>query len=198
MTLPLGIAHHWGDATGGALPLMEFTLTRLWQTQRHKTLTLVGYHEMGGVRGALDQFAEEQARKLTDTPARLLDQVLLKLVRFSAGDASLATRQPVLNKDVSAAEWKVIQDLSKARLTINDKSPTGEPYAELVHESLIMAWRRLRSLVNDNADFLKWLARVQQRAEDADPLPEAGIEEARRWRRCSKPFPSYSSGVPFV
>jgi len=35
--------------------------------------------------------------------------------------ASLATRHPVLEKDVSAAEWKVIQDLGNARLaTLGD------------------------------------------------------------------------------
>ena len=65
----------------GSLPLLEFTLTKLWGTQRHRTLTFAGYHQMGGVRGALDRFAEEKAVELTETAAEVLDQVLLRLVR---------------------------------------------------------------------------------------------------------------------
>ena len=42
--------------------MLEFTLTRLWQAQRGKTLTFAGYHAMGGVRGALDRFAEQASR----------------------------------------------------------------------------------------------------------------------------------------
>ncbi len=40
------------DASGGSLPLLEFTLTMLWKAQRQRTLTFAGYDEMGGVDGA--------------------------------------------------------------------------------------------------------------------------------------------------
>ena len=84
------------DAAGGALPVLEFTLTRLWQAQHRKTLTFAGYHAMGGVRGALDRFAEQQAAQLGDTAAELLDRVLLRLVRVPVGSPELATRQRIL------------------------------------------------------------------------------------------------------
>ena len=58
----------------------------------------------------------------------------------------------------------------------------AKPYAELAHESLIKAWRRLHDLVTENAEFLD-LARAgsEQRVAEGDPLPEARIAEARRW-----------------
>ena len=170
------------DAAGGALPLLEFTLTKLWETQRHKTLTFVGYHEMGGVRGALDRFAEEKAAQLAEPAAEVIDRVLLRLVRNPGGGPDLAVRQRVFQSEVSDSEWEVLQRLAEARLVILDAGAADrEPYAELAHESLITAWRRLRDLVAENAEFLSWLARVQQRAADGDPLPEARIAEARRW-----------------
>ena len=61
--------------------MLEFALTRLWETQRHKTLTFEGYHEMGGIGGVLDQVAEEQIAGLTATAAERLDHALIRLVR---------------------------------------------------------------------------------------------------------------------
>ena len=170
------------DAVGGTLPVLEFTLTRLWKTQRRKTLTFAGYHFMGSVRGALDRFAEDQATQLGDTTAAVLDRVLLRLVRVPVGSPDLATRQRVFRSNIPADEWQVLQRLADARLVVRDTSPQdSEPYAELAHETLITAWQRLRDLVKQNAEFLNWLAWVRQRATDDDPLPEARIAEARRW-----------------
>ena len=170
------------DAAGGSLPVLEFTLTKLWETQRHKTLTFNGYHQMGGVRGALNRFADEKTAQLTHTAAHLLDQVLLRLVRTPVGSANLATRQRVFQSEVSSAEWQVVRRLAEARLvTLGTESAGRGPYAELAHESLIAAWQRLNDLVAENAEFLDWLARVGQRAAEGDPLPEERVAEARRW-----------------
>ena len=169
------------DAGGGPLPLLEFTLTKLWETQRRRTLTFVGYHKIGGVRGTLGQFAEEQVAQLTSVAAEVLDRVLLRLVR-TPGGADLAVRQRIFQSEVTSAEWAVVQHLAAARLVVLDAGPAdSEPYAELAHESLIIEWQRLRNLIAENTEFLNWLAWVEQRAADGDPLPEARIAEARRW-----------------
>ena len=171
-----------GDAADGSLPLLEFTLTKLWGTQRRRTLTFAGYRQMGGVHGALDRFANEKAVDLTETAAEILDQALLRLVRTTAGGSDLVTRQRVLQSQFPAAEWNALRRLADARLVIlGTDSADGEPYAELAHDSLVTAWQRLRDLVADNAGFLNWLAWMQQRAAEGDPLPEARIAEARRW-----------------
>ena len=179
---PLLVDKIVSDAAGGALPLLEFTLTKLWETQRRKTLTFAGYYKMGGVSGALDRFAQEKATSLADTATDVLDRALLRLVRTPFGGATLATRERVLQSEIPAAEWEALQRLAEARLVIVSTGVADhEPYAELAHESLITAWRRLRNLVAENAEFLDWLARVQQRAADGDLLLDARIAEARRW-----------------
>jgi len=170
------------DAAGGSLPLLEFTLTMLWKAQRRRMLTFAGYHAMGGVHGALERVAEESAARLAPDAAGILDRVLLKLVRTPGPGPGLVTRQRIAQADVPVGEWDVLQRLADVRLVILDTDAAeGRPYAELAHDSLITAWRRLRDLVTDNGEFLSWLARARQRAAEGDPLPEARISEARRW-----------------
>jgi hypothetical protein len=169
------------DAAAGSLPLLEFTLTRLWHTQRRKTVDFTGYQAMGGVAGALDQFADQQARALAGLGAEVVDRMLLRLVRVAAGDPDLATRQRVYQAQTPPGQWQALRQLAQARLVIVGDDPAAGPCAELAHEALITSWRRLRDLVRDNAEFLDWLAGARRRAEDGDPLPEARIAEARRW-----------------
>jgi len=165
----------------GSLPLLQFTLSRLWQTQRRKTVDFTSYHAMGGVRGALDRFADHQVAKLRGVTGDVVDRMLLRLVRGAAGDVDRFTRQWVYQATLTAAEWQALRHLADARLVILDNDPAGGPYAELANEALITSWTRLNRLVRENADFLGWLAGIQQRAADGDLLPEARIAEARRW-----------------
>jgi WD40 repeat protein len=170
------------DAAEGTLPLLEFTLTMLWKAQRRRTLTFSGYHEMGGVHGALEQVAEESASRLAPDAAEVLDRVLLKLVRTYGPGRALATRQRVTQASVPATEWGVLQRLADARLVLLDTDVAdGKPYAELAHETLITGWKRLHELVADSFEFLTWLSWLRQRAADNELLPQERIAEARHW-----------------
>ncbi len=89
--------------------------------------------------------------------------MLLRLVRIPVGNPELATRHRVLESQVPAVEWQILQQLAGAWLaTLGTDPATGESYAELAHEALITTWQRLTSLVSQNAEFLTWLAWVQQ------------------------------------
>ncbi|HJT03478.1 MAG TPA: trypsin-like peptidase domain-containing protein, partial [Pseudonocardiaceae bacterium] len=169
------------DTGAESLPLLQFTLTRLWETQRRKTLSFIGYHAIGGVSGALDRFAEQQMSTLIDNVVGIVDRVLLRLVRIPAGDPGLTTRQRAYQADLPVAEWQAAQRLADARLAIVDADHDRGPYVELAHEALITSWQRLHDLVRDNAEFLGWLAWIQQRTTEGDLLPEARIADARRW-----------------
>lgn len=169
------------DATNGSLPLLQFTLTQLWPTQRHTILTHTGYVGMGGVPGALDTFADRQLATLPATEAHVVDRVLLWLVRTPPGETELATRQRVYQARVSPREWAVLRHLADARLVITDDDPHTGAHAELAHEVLITAWQRLHRLVRANAEFLGWLATIQHRISDSDPLGDANIAQASRW-----------------
>ena len=178
-----------GDTGSTALPLLQFTLTRLWGTQRRRILSFAGYSSIGGVTGALDRFAEEQLSGLRPETVAVVERLLLRLVRTPAGDAGRTTRRRAYQTDMPAAEWQVAQQLADQRLVTVDRDPEYGPFAEFAHEALIVGWKRLTGVVRENADFLTWLDRLSLRADQSlngtdqvsDPLPEAGIAEARRW-----------------
>jgi hypothetical protein len=47
------------EGSPGSLPLLEYTLTRLWEERRDNQLKLTTYQNMGGIGGTLDSRATE-------------------------------------------------------------------------------------------------------------------------------------------
>ena len=168
------------DAEAESLPLLQFALTRLWETQRCKTLSFDGYHPTGGVSGALDRFAEQQMSTLADDVVGIVERLLVRLVHTPAEDL-VTIRKRAYESVLPAAEWEAAQHLAEARLVIVDTDYDRGPYAELAHEALITSWQRLRHLLRDNTASLGWLAWVQQRVAKGHLLPAARLAEARRW-----------------
>src|SRR6266487_3996226 len=65
----------------GALPLLEFTLDQLVQRRNGRQLTLQAYREMGGVKEALSQHAEETFKALpSDEHRQMAQDIFLRLI----------------------------------------------------------------------------------------------------------------------
>ena len=175
------------DATRGSLPALEFTLTKLWETQRQKKLSFAAYHKLGGVAHALDKYAEGVLGQLTTqrnaANEDFINSVLLRLVRtVDANGMRLTTRERVFRTKVPAAEWDVLQCLAEAELVILDDVTTDHrSCAELAHDCLITEWPRLRDLAVKQVEFSHWLDRMQQYVAETETLPDEEIPEARRW-----------------
>jgi WD40 repeat protein len=168
------------DATSDALPLLQFTLTQLWQTQHRKVLTFAGYHSIGRVTGALDRFAEQQIAALHRDIEQALDATLLHLIRTPPGAPGLTVRQRAFQTDLTAAEWRVARHLADARLATTGQIGDAS-YVELAHEALLTSWQRLQRLIREEGEFLGWLTWIEHRAGEGDDLSESRISEARRW-----------------
>jgi energy-coupling factor transporter ATP-binding protein EcfA2 len=77
----------------GFLPLLQFTLTELWEkrdSQKHQ-LTVEQYEKMGGAIGSLDYYAETIYQRFSEREQKWIKQIFLKLVRI--GDDLKDTRQ---------------------------------------------------------------------------------------------------------
>jgi len=68
------------------LPLLEFALTELWERRQHSLLTHEAYHSIGGVVGALPQWADRAFYALKPSERRLAQRILTGLVHI--GDKS--------------------------------------------------------------------------------------------------------------
>lgn len=156
------IADTGGDAH--ALPLLAFTLDRLWRSQdADRSLTFRSYDALGGVTGALRGYAEKTWAKIGDADRPAAERLLVRLVRMPIG-AKTPTRRIVPRAELSEAEWRIAQHLVGARLVSLKSDASAEGGAaraeiesiELAHEVLITAWPTLAQLVTDDAAFLAW------------------------------------------
>ncbi|MGW2816691.1 nSTAND1 domain-containing NTPase [Streptomyces sp. NPDC001415] len=153
-------ASGWFEASH--LPLLSHVLRATWQQKRGNLLTVEGYQATGGISHAVVTTAENAFNKLDPQGRKAAQSLLLRLVRV--GDGVANTRQRVPRTDLlntcgdPAVVTGVIESLTKDRLLVQEWDTV-----EIIHETLLHAWPRLRRWVEeDRANTL-----VRQRLEEA-------------------------------
>jgi WD40 repeat protein/class 3 adenylate cyclase len=134
----------------GALPLLEYALTELFERRVGPRLTVVAYRASGGVQGALARRADTLYGDLTPAEQEMARQVFLRLVTL--GEGAEDTRRRVRRTELAALPGDtdtldgVLETFSRYRLLTFDRdASTGEPTVEVGHEALIRNWGRLRA-----------------------------------------------------
>ncbi len=138
----------------GALALLSFTASQLWETRdRHfHRLTRRAYVALGGVGGALAQHAENTLRALDADQQRLAREAFRHLVT-SLGTRATLTRvelRQLLGDD--AAGETMLEKLVQARLLVSQEGEGGVDRVELIHETLLSAWPRLVAWQREDAE----------------------------------------------
>ncbi len=175
-----------GDEAG-ALPLLEFALTLLWERQQDRTLTHAAYTELGGVDGALARYAEQVYRDDLDGLEQEAGRLFVQLVR--PGEATEPTRRVARRSELDVSLWPVAQRLAATRLVVTGCDEVGAETIELAHEALITRWERLREWIVADREFRSWqerlrtdLARWEGSGGDGGALLRgAPLAEAERW-----------------
>lgn len=145
-------------ADPGALPLLEFTLDKLWETQHGGELTHEAYDALGGVRGALKTYIEQEQSQRVEAEGHdeaSVRGLLTKLVHVPQGSVA-ATRRTALRTELSEDEWRIAQNLAASRLLVMGRTPEGKETVELAHEAVITAWGDLAAWVQADRAFLEW------------------------------------------
>jgi hypothetical protein len=181
----------------GALPLMEFALTELWERQAAGVLTHAAYEDTGQLSGAIAKRAETIFRSLSQSEQDAARRILTRLVRLAedgGGDsrqcASLASLRMHDHSDFDASR-RVLDLLTVARLVtvgLADDARQGE-VAEIAHEALIRRWPRLGQWLREDRDILVWRQRTrtlinhwQEAARDNALLLRGPLlDEAKLW-----------------
>jgi hypothetical protein len=178
----------------GALPLLEYTLTELFERRDKDRLTLAAYQEIGGIAGALSASADRIYEATDPSGRRATKQVFLRLVTLGEGRED--TRRRVMQSELDALEVEreaigvVVDTFERHRLLTFDREPsTREPTVEIAHEAMLNAWRRLRAWIDDAREDLRQnrgLARAatEWRASDGDPsflMRGARLEQLETW-----------------
>lgn len=176
----------------GALPLLEFALTRLWETRVGQTLTHEGYDRIGRLAGAITSRAEDVYRSLSAEQQYTARQLLIRLVQVARPEQDgndARRRTPLTELGSLPRSESVVHALADARLVVTDTTADGLPTVELAHEAIIRGWDRLSGWLVEDRQFLLWQQRVRRWFEEwrltADRhgalLRGSILEEAMRW-----------------
>jgi WD40 repeat protein/basic membrane lipoprotein Med (substrate-binding protein (PBP1-ABC) superfamily) len=145
------------DAQGepGSLPLLSHALLETWGRRSGRVMTLKGYAEAGGVRGAIARTADTvYNQQLSGEQQMIARNIFLRLTELGVGTQDTRRRarfaELVPNPEAAHDVQEVLGTLAEARLvTLSEES------AEVAHEALIREWPRLHEwLVQDRQSLL--------------------------------------------
>ncbi|MGD8856849.1 MAG: protein kinase, partial [Chloroflexota bacterium] len=156
-----------GDVTDqpGALPLLQYALTELFERRQDGQLARAAYAEIGGVLGALGRRAEEIYGGLDAAGQEAARQLFLRLVTL--GEGSEDTRRRVRRAELEALQTSEVSESAEvsagvidlfgaARLLTFDHDPiTRGPTVEVAHEALLREWARLRRWLDNSRDDVR-------------------------------------------
>jgi WD40 repeat protein len=145
----------------GALPLMQFALKDLFDSQQEKggliALTLEDYLRHGGIQKSLERHADASLAALDERSQNLARSIFSGLIEIGRGTQDTkrtAIFDELVPANASTAEvLAIVQKLADARLIITDEQ-AGKDTVTISHEKLIEAWPWLKKLVDENRDAI--------------------------------------------
>jgi serine/threonine protein kinase len=159
------------EAAPGALPLLQFTAARLWESRdaARRMLTSQSYTAMGGIAGALAHHADRVVADLGPRKTPLIRALLLRLVTAERTPAIVSLDELLaLSRDASEVQ-RLIDRMIDAGLLVGWTVDAGAaPSIAIVHAALIQAWPTLRRWIDEN---------------QRDAARVAHHDASRAWRR---------------
>jgi WD40 repeat protein/DNA-binding winged helix-turn-helix (wHTH) protein len=174
----------------GALPLLSHALRTTWEYREGRTLTVEGYRDTGGIRGAVAQSAEQLYQQVPADQRPLVRDLLLRLVAPSPDGEPVPSRLPRRIIATDPAHENLVEALVAARLITSDDS-----MVVLAHEALARAWPRLRGWLDDDIEGQHILRHLTGAADTWDAMgrPDselyrgARLAQALEWRDRARP-----------
>jgi WD40 repeat protein len=168
-------------AERGALPLLAFSVARLWEERdrERKLLTRQACERLGGVGGALAQHAEATLERIGGERQPIVRELFRNLVTAQQTRCLIDVEEllSVFPSQQRADARQVLERLVEARLLtgFEEEGTDGRhrQRVEVVHESLLTAWPRL----------VRWQAQDAEGALLRDQLRRA----AHLWEEKGRP-----------
>jgi energy-coupling factor transporter ATP-binding protein EcfA2 len=144
----------------GKLPLLQFALEKLWRSKNGNWLTLAEYDKIGGVEGALKNYADQIYQSLSPDEKATAQWIFQGVTQLGEGVED--TRKQISKQDLITEKYpeelldRTLQKLTDARLVV-----ISVTVIDVAHEILIYQWPRLREWLNKNREFKAWRDRLQ-------------------------------------
>ena len=148
-----------------ALALLQLAAEELWERRDRdrRLLTRESFDAMGGMEGALARRADRVLEGLSPAEVQTARLLFLRLVT-AEGTRRTMPRSDLL-EGVGGNASAVLERLVQGRMVLTRKRDDGgEAEIELVHESLLRAWRRLARWIDESREDLAALAEFDEAA----------------------------------
>lgn len=151
----------------GGLPLLQFVLAELWDQRNTEQalITHMALKAMGGIEGALSQYADTVLRGLSQDMHRAARRILVRLVTLRG------TRKRCSLSELARADEPTeaaLEALVKGRLLVVQEME-GERIYEIAHEALLNNWTTLRRWLDEESGI--------------QAIKERVIDAAHEWER---------------
>ena len=174
----------------GALPLLSHALVETWKRRDGSVLTVDGYRESGGIRGAVARSADRLYDNLGAEQRSMARSVLLRLVAPSLDGDPVRRRVPSRVLLGDPGRERVVALLVRSRLVTAEQDTF-----ELAHEALARAWPRLQAWLDEDAAGQRILRHLGLAADGWDSLGRppselyrgARLDAALEWREAARP-----------
>ncbi len=166
--------------TSGALPLLQFAASKLWDARdaANKVLTKAAYDGIGGVAGALASHANAVIEKMPPAIHPLARAIFLRLVTADRTRAIVGIDElKELHRDPAELQ-SLVDELVQARLLVV-QTGGGAATVEIVHESLIHSWPMLKRWLEESGEDAAFLEQVRNAARQ---WTQKGNAEDVLWR----------------
>ncbi|MEM9954653.1 MAG: WD40 repeat domain-containing protein, partial [Chloroflexota bacterium] len=155
----------------GALPLLQYALTELFERRSGRVMTLLAYQDIGGTTGALARRAEELFQSFNGEEKNATRQLFMRLVTLGEGTDDTrrrAMQSELLSLNIGAHAMRtVIEQFGKYRLLTFDHDPqTRGSTVEVAHEALIRQWERVRGWLDENREALRLHRRLTSATDE--------------------------------
>jgi formylglycine-generating enzyme required for sulfatase activity len=160
LTLEPGLTARLVKDSGGrdALPLLAFTLEKLWKARDGQVLTVKAYEDLDGVAGAVSTRAEEcwNPQTSSEEVRQALREAFLDHLVSVSGDGREAKR-PAPLADLPIASREIVQRMVDDRLLVQK-----DGIVEIAHEALLRTWEPLKQWIEEGSEKLEQQRRVRR------------------------------------
>ena len=155
------------ETTPGALPLLQFAATRLWdmRDRARRLFTYASYAAMGGIAGALSSHADRVVNSIGARKAPLIRAILLRLVTAERLCAIVPLEELCELSRKPGEVQRLVDRMVNARLLVVQTLEGGKgTTVEIVHESLVNGWPTLRRWLDENQDDVAFVDQLRTAA----------------------------------
>ncbi|MDY6936948.1 MAG: pentapeptide repeat-containing protein [Cyanobacteriota bacterium] len=156
----------------GALPLLQFALTRIWEGLEKDVEPAETLKKIGGVGGALAGEAQRLYESLNIEDQMLARRLYLGLVQLGEGAEDTRRRAPL--SELIAAE----SEATRVRIIVNRFAAPGVRFlatssddrhgeiVEVAHEALIRNWGELQEWLDESREALRQKRKIERAAQE--------------------------------